>query len=127
MAWKKRRHTVAQKLEILEEARAPGATVAEACRRHGIDGTTSYGWEKQAKAGMREALNGTRRAARRDRHMDARRSPVEKTSACRRQEDAANVRRRRPLNLLYNNGLQKMRRQGIEPRTYGLRVRCSAN
>ena len=58
MARKKRRYTVAQKLEILEEARAPGATVAEVCRRHGIDGTTFYRWEKQAKAGMREALNG---------------------------------------------------------------------
>ena len=61
MARKKRRYTVAQKLEMLEEARAPGATVAEVCRRHGIDGTTFYRWEKQAKAGMREALNGKRR------------------------------------------------------------------
>ena len=61
MARKKRRYTVAQKLEILEEARAPGATVAEVCRRRGIDGTTFYRWEKQAKAGMREALNGKRR------------------------------------------------------------------
>lgn len=61
MARKKRRYTVEQKLEMLEEARAPGATVAEVCRRHGIDGTTFYRWEKQAKAGMREALNGKRR------------------------------------------------------------------
>jgi len=61
MARKKRRYTVAQKLEILEEARAAGATVAEVCRRHGIDGTTYYRWENQARAGMREALNGQRR------------------------------------------------------------------
>jgi transposase-like protein len=61
VARKKRRYTVEQKLEMLEEARAPGATVAEVCRRHGIDGTTFYRWEKQAKAGMREALNGRRR------------------------------------------------------------------
>lgn len=61
MARKKRRYTVAQKLEMLEEARAPGATVAEVCRRHGIDGTTFYRWEKQAKEGMREALNGKSR------------------------------------------------------------------
>lgn len=63
MARKKRRRrfTVAEKLEILEEARAPGATVAEVLRRHGVDGTTFYRWERQAKEGMREALNGKRR------------------------------------------------------------------
>jgi len=61
MARKKRWYAVAEKLEILEEARAAGATVAEVCRRHGIDGTTCYRWEKQARAGMREALNVQRR------------------------------------------------------------------
>jgi transposase-like protein len=58
VAPRKRRCTVEQKLEMLGEARAPGATVVEVCRRHGIDGTTFYWWEKQAKVGMREALNG---------------------------------------------------------------------
>ena len=58
MARKRRRYTVAEKLEILEEARAPGSTVAEVLRRHGVDGTTFYRWEKQAREGMREALNG---------------------------------------------------------------------
>lgn len=62
MARKKgRRFTVEQKLRILEEARQPGTTVAEVCRRHGIDGTTFYRWERQAKEGMREALSGRRR------------------------------------------------------------------
>jgi transposase len=59
---KKRQFTVEQKLKILEEARQPNTTVAEVCRRHGIDGTTYYRWEKQAKEGMRVALSGQRRA-----------------------------------------------------------------
>lgn len=61
MAKKRRRYTVQEKLEILEEARAPGSTVAEVLRRHGVDGTTFYRWEKQAREGAREALNGKRR------------------------------------------------------------------
>lgn len=62
MARKKgRRFTVEEKLRILEEARQPETTVAEVCRRHGIDGTTFYRWEKRAKEGMREALSGRRR------------------------------------------------------------------
>lgn len=61
MARKKgRRFTVEEKLRILEEARQPETTVAEVCRRHGIDGTTFYRWEKRAKEGMREALSGRR-------------------------------------------------------------------
>ena len=58
---KKRQFTVEQKVRILEEARQPNTTVAEVCRRHGMDGTTYYRWEKQAKEGMREALSGQRR------------------------------------------------------------------
>lgn len=61
MAGKRRRFTVEEKLEILEEARQANTTVAEVCRRHGIDGTTFYRWEKRAKEGMREALRGERR------------------------------------------------------------------
>lgn len=57
---KGRRFTVEEKLRILEEARQPRTTVAEVCRRHGIDGTTFYRWEKRAKEGMREALSGRR-------------------------------------------------------------------
>jgi transposase len=51
-----RRFTVEEKLRILEEARQPKTTVAEVLRRHGLDATTFYRWERLAKAGMREAL-----------------------------------------------------------------------
>lgn len=61
---KGQRFSVEEKLRILEEARQPKTTVAEVCRRHGIDGTTFYRWEKQAKEGMREALSGRRRDGR---------------------------------------------------------------
>lgn len=56
----KRKYTVAEKMRVLEEARAPGATVAEVLRRHQLDAATFYRWEKQAKEGMREALEGRR-------------------------------------------------------------------
>ena len=55
---KSRSFTVDEKVRILEEARQPGTTVAEVLRRHQIDPTTFYRWEKQAKEGMREALAG---------------------------------------------------------------------
>lgn len=57
---KTRTYTVAEKLRILEEARQPNTTVAEVLRRHGVDATTFYRWERQAKEGMREALEGRR-------------------------------------------------------------------
>lgn len=56
-----RQYTVEDKLRILEEARQPGTTVSEVLRRHQVDGTTFYRWEKQARAGMREALSGRTR------------------------------------------------------------------
>ena len=52
--------TVEQKVRILEEARAPNTTVAEVLRRHQLDETTFYRWERQAKDGAREALEGRR-------------------------------------------------------------------
>lgn len=58
---KARRFTVEEKLRILEEARQPNTTVAEVLRRHQVDRTTFYRWEKRAQEGMREALNGRRR------------------------------------------------------------------
>jgi transposase len=51
-----RRFTAEEKLRILEEGRQPNTTVAEVLRRHGLDATTFYRWERLAKAGMREAL-----------------------------------------------------------------------
>lgn len=57
MGWKAaRRFTAEEMLRILEEARQPQTTVAEVLRRHGLDATTFYRWERLAKAGMREAL-----------------------------------------------------------------------
>lgn len=57
---KARRFTVEEKMRILEEARQPNTTVAEVLRRHQVDPSTFYRWEKQAKEGMREALQGRR-------------------------------------------------------------------
>lgn len=57
---KARKFTAEQKLRILEEAREPNATVAEVLRRHQVDATTFYRWERKAKEGMREALAGRR-------------------------------------------------------------------
>jgi transposase-like protein len=53
---KRRRLSAGEKLKILEEGRAPGATVAEVLRRHQLDAATFYRWEREAKAGMLEAL-----------------------------------------------------------------------
>jgi len=82
MARKKpRRFTVEEKLRILEEARDPGTTVAEVLRRHQVDGTTYYRWERQAKEAMREALNGKRRdRGAKDREIDRLRDEVQKKS-----------------------------------------------
>jgi transposase len=57
---KARRFTVEEKMRILEEARQPNTTVAEVLRRHQVDPATFYRWEKRAKEGMREALQGRR-------------------------------------------------------------------
>ena len=53
---KGRRWSAEAKLKILEEARQPNTTVAEVLRRHQLDATTFYRWERDAKQGMREAL-----------------------------------------------------------------------
>lgn len=52
----RRKRSAAEKVKILEEGRAPGATVAEVLRRHQLDAATFYRWEREAKAGMLEAL-----------------------------------------------------------------------
>ncbi len=54
---KGRQHTADEKLKILEEARQPGTTVAEVLRRHPLDATTFYRWERQAKNALREAFS----------------------------------------------------------------------
>jgi transposase-like protein len=82
MAKKKpRRFSTEHKLRILEEAREPGTTVAEVLRRHQVDGTTYYRWERQAKEGMREALNGRRKdLGSRDKEIERLRDEVQKKS-----------------------------------------------
>jgi len=54
----KRRFSAEEKYQILEEARAPGASIAEVCRRHQISTTLYYYWEKQARKASLEALKG---------------------------------------------------------------------
>lgn len=66
MAKQRRQFTVDEKLAILEEARAPNATVAEVLRRHQLDAPTFYRWEKEAKRAAREALTGKPRTGRPD-------------------------------------------------------------
>ena len=52
----RRRLSAETKLKILEEARQPNTTVAEVLRRHQLDATTFYRWEREAKAGILAAL-----------------------------------------------------------------------
>jgi transposase len=54
----RRKFTVEEKVRILEEAREPNTTVSEVLRRHQVDQTTFYRWERQAKEGARTALEG---------------------------------------------------------------------
>ncbi len=55
----RRQLTAAEKLKILEEARQPQTTVAEVLRRHQLDATTFYRWEREAKAVERERVRAT--------------------------------------------------------------------
>ena len=75
-----RRFTADEKVTILEEARQPGTTVAEVLRRHQLDGTTFYRWEKEAKAAVRDALGGKSRGG------DARTRELERENARLRAE-----------------------------------------
>lgn len=52
----RRRQRAQEKPQILEEARQPNTTVAEVLRRHQLDATSFYRWEREAKAAMLEAL-----------------------------------------------------------------------
>jgi transposase len=54
----KRRFSAEEKFQVLEEGRAPGASIAEVCRRHQISTTLFYLWEKQAKKAALEVLRG---------------------------------------------------------------------
>lgn len=81
MSRKVRHWSVEEKIRIMEEARGPGTTVAEVLRRHGIDATTYYRWEKQAKEGVRQALAGKPRdRGAKDREIERLKSEVERKS-----------------------------------------------
>jgi len=45
----KRKFTAEEKFKILEEARQPGASVAEVCRRYQIVSSLFYKWESEAR------------------------------------------------------------------------------
>ena len=57
----RRQFSADEKLKIIEEARAPGTTVAAVLRQYQVDAPSFYKWERDAKAGAREALSGRRR------------------------------------------------------------------
>lgn len=79
---KARQFSLEDKLRILEEARQPNTTVAEVLRRHGVDATTFYRWERRAKDGMREALANDKRrdADAKDREIEQLRADLAKKS-----------------------------------------------
>ena len=58
-----RKFTAEEKFKILEEARQPGASVAEVCRRYQIVSSLFYKWESEARKGALEALNNKKRQA----------------------------------------------------------------
>lgn len=66
----KRRFMAKERYQILEEARQPGTSVAEICRRYQISTGLYYSWEKAAKQGVLEALNGKRRQNRESREIE---------------------------------------------------------
>src|SRR6185503_17679850 len=53
----KRRWSGEDKLKILKEGQTSGASVAEVCRRHGIDPAQYYHWLKMSEEGAKQALN----------------------------------------------------------------------
>lgn len=57
----KRQFKAEEKYRILEEARQPGASVAEVCRRHQIASSLFYKWESEARQGALAALNNKKR------------------------------------------------------------------
>jgi transposase-like protein len=58
MAKSQKRWAPEEKLKILKEGQSSGASIAEVCRRHGINSSQYYQWLKLAEEGMKQALNG---------------------------------------------------------------------
>ena len=53
---RRRRCTVDQKLEVLEEAAQPGMTISYVGRRHGISPSLIFGWRRRMSEGGKEAV-----------------------------------------------------------------------
>lgn len=51
-----------EKLRVLEEARQPGVTISEVCRRHQIAATQYYDWERRARQAALEGLASKRKS-----------------------------------------------------------------
>jgi transposase len=51
----RRKYPLADKLRILQEARQPGASVADVARAHGINANVVFGWRRLAKRGLLRA------------------------------------------------------------------------
>ena len=50
-----RKYSVAEKLQIVEETRANGASVADVGRAHGINANIVFGWRRLAQRGLLRA------------------------------------------------------------------------
>lgn len=72
----RRKFSGEEKYQILEEGRAPEASIAEVCRRHQISSTLYYRWEKQAKAAALEALKRGKRGKKRDKQEERLREKI---------------------------------------------------
>ena len=48
----RRRYSLAEKQRIIEETRAPGASVADVARTHGINANIVFGWRRLAQRGL---------------------------------------------------------------------------
>lgn len=48
----RRKHTVSEKLRMVEETGRPGASVAEVARRHGINANLLFGWRRLVRRGL---------------------------------------------------------------------------
>jgi len=77
----RRRFSAEEKLQILEEGRAPGASIAEVCRRYRLSSTLFYMWEKQAKQAALEVLRGNGNRRNRDDKVERLREKIQKLNA----------------------------------------------
>jgi Transposase len=97
------RHTIEEKLRIVEETRAKGASVAAVARRHHVNPNQVFAWRRQHRSGLLNAQGAKGDAKMRNRS----------------QQSVA------PYTLDFSMFLVPQR--GFEPLTHALRMRCSTN